>query len=240
MPMKRRLMIGAAAVALVAALGGGGAYVYFFSGLRTSPTQLGLSSSPQPSSSAVSTGLAGNWTVTTGSLAGYRVKELFVGETSKHEAVARTSAVSGGMTATGDPTSGFTITKVSIVADLSQLHSVDAVAGRNVTQRDFFVSRQMDLQSFPNAAFSADSIKVQPTGSSSKVSLQLSGSLTIHGVTKPVTASAQAQLSGAKLEVAGSLTIDMTDFGVTPPQVPFTAVDSQVVVEFDVFLTKSA
>ena len=51
-------------VALLAALGGGGAYVYFFSGLRTSPTQLGLSSSPQPSSSAVSTGLAGNWTVT--------------------------------------------------------------------------------------------------------------------------------------------------------------------------------
>jgi hypothetical protein len=32
----------------------------------------------------------------------------------------------------------------------------------------------------------------------------------------------------------------MTDYGVTPPSVPFTTVDSQVTIEFHIFLTKSA
>ena len=161
-------MIGGAALALLAALAGGGAYVYFFSGLRTSPTQLGLSSSPAPSSSTVSTAIAGTWTVTTGSLAGYRVKELFAGETSKHEAVARTSAVSGGMTVAGDATSGFMITDISITADLTKLHSVDSVAGRDVTQRDGVVFRQLDLSSLPTASFTATSVSVAPTGTGSK------------------------------------------------------------------------
>ena len=238
--MKRRLMIGGAALALLAALAGGGAYVYFFSGLRTSPTQLGLSSRPEPSSSTVSTAIAGTWTVTTGSLAGYRVKELFAGETSKHEAVARTSAVSGGMTVAGDATSGFMVTHISITADLTQLHSVDSVAGRDVTQRDGVVFRQLDLSSFPTASFTATSVSVAPTGTGSKVSLQIAGNLSLHGVTKPVTATAQAQLNGDKLEVAGSVIADMSDFGVSPPHVPFVAVDSQLTIEFDVFLTKTA
>jgi hypothetical protein len=32
----------------------------------------------------------------------------------------------------------------------------------------------------------------------------------------------------------------MTDFGVSPPSVPFTTVDSQVTIEFDIFLAKAA
>ena len=230
-------MIGAAVLLML--LAGGGAYVYFFSGLRTSPRQLGLSSSPAARATTDSSGFAGKWTVTTGSLAGYRVKELFVGETSKHDAVARTSGVSGNLTIAGDASTGWNVSNVSISADLTQLHSVDQVVGRNVTQRDGFVSRQMDLQQFPNATFTAATVSVPATNSATKTSLQMSGNLTIHGVTKAVTADAQAQQVGSKLEVAGSVTIDMTDYGVTPPQVPFTAVDSQTVIEFDVFLTKS-
>jgi polyisoprenoid-binding protein YceI len=62
----------------------------------------------------------------------------------------------------------------------------------------------------------------------------------IHGVTKDVTATAKAQLTGAKIEIAGNLSIDMTDYGVSPPSVPFTTVDSQVTIEFDLFLTRTA
>jgi polyisoprenoid-binding protein YceI len=68
----------------------------------------------------------------------------------------------------------------------------------------------------------------------------LPGKLTIHGVTKDVTATAKAQLSGGKVEVAGSVSIVMTDYGITPPSVPFATVDPQVTIEFDVFLTKAA
>ncbi len=241
--MKSRFLIAGAAVIAVIALAGGGAYVYFFSGLRSSPNALGLSASPSaqastsPSASTAGS-LAGSWTVTTGSLAGYRVKELFVGETSKHEAVARTSTVTGSLTVAGAST-GYQVSAITITAVLTGLHSVDTVAGRDVSQRDGFVSRQMNLQQFPSATFTASSVSV--TGSTSgPVDLTLPGKLTIHGVTKDVTASAKAQLSGSKVEVAGSVSIVMTDYGVTPPSVPFTTVDPQVTIEFDIFMTKAA
>src|SRR5712692_5656501 len=231
--MKSRFLIAGAAVIAVIALAGGGAYVYFFSGLRSSPSALGLSASPcaqassTPSASA-SGSLAGSCTATTGSIAGYRVMELFVGETSKHEAVARTSSVSGSLTVAGD-SSGYQVSAITITAVLTGLHSVDTVAGRDVSQRDGFVSRQMNLQQFPDAG-----------STSGPVDVTLPGKLTIHGVTKVVTATAKAQVSGSKVEVAGSVSIVMTDYGITPPSVPFTTVDPQVTIEFDVFLTKAA
>lgn len=240
--MKNRvLIVGAAGIAVVV-LAGGGAYVYFFSGLRSSPSALGLSATPPQATgtpTAATTGsLAGTWTVTTGSVAGYRVKELFVGETSKHEAVARTSTVSGTLIVGGD-SSGYQVTGITFTAALTDLHSVDSVAGRNVTQRDSFVSRQMNLQQFPNATFTASSASLPATDGTGPVEVTASGKMTIHGVTKDVTATAKAQLTGGKIEIAGSMSIDMTDYGVSPPSVPFTTVDSQVTIEFQLFLTKS-
>src|SRR5579872_4332651 len=103
--MTRRLTYALVAAGVLVVLAGGGAYVYFFSGLRTSPQQLALqSASPTASASTSTAGLAGKWTVGTGSLAGYRVNELFAGQSSKHQAVARTSGVSGSIHVTGDAT----------------------------------------------------------------------------------------------------------------------------------------
>jgi len=236
--MRSRLLIAGVALVAAIALAGGGAYIYFFSGLRSSPTTLGLSSPSASPSTSTGAGLFGTWTVTTGSQAGYRVKELFVGQTSKHEAVARTSTVSGTMAVSGDATSGYQVNGITINAVLTGLQSVDSVAGRDVTQRDGYVSRQMNLQQFPNATFAASAVTVPGPVTSQTVDLSIPGKLTIHGVTKDVTATAKAQLSGVKLEIAGSVAIDMMDYGVSPPSVPFTTVDSQVTVEFDIFMTK--
>ena len=238
--MKSRVLIGGAAVVAALALAGGGAYVYFFSGLRSSPSTLSLSSPSASPAATSSAGIAGTWTVTTPSLAGYRVKELFVGQTSKHEAVARTSTVSGSFNVSGDATSGYQVTGVTITAVLTDLHSVDTVAGRDVTQRDFYVSRDMNLQQFPSATFTATSAAVPGPVTTQTVDVSIPGKLTIHGVTNDVTATAKAQMSGSKIEIAGSLAIEMTDYGVSPPSVPFTTVDSQVTIEFDVFFAKSA
>ncbi len=233
------MVVAVAACIAVVVLAGGGAYVYFFSGLRSSPSPLSLSTPSASASAAPVGGLAGNWTVTTGSIAGYRVKELFVGETSKHEAVAQTATVSGSLTVSGD-SSGYQVTAITFTAGLTGLHSVDSVAGRNVVQRDSYVSRQMNLQQFPNATFTASSGSVPATDGSGPVDVSAAGKLTIHGVTKDVTATARAQLNGGKIEIVGSMSIDMTDYGVSPPSVPFTTVDSQVTIEFQLFLTKSA
>jgi len=241
--MNGRLTLGLVAAGVLLALGSGGVYVYFFSSLRTSPQQLALAS-PSASASATaspsSTGLAGQWTVASGSQVGYRVKELFAGQTSKHEAVARTSTVSGSITVTGDATGGYQVTSITITADLTGLHSVDTVAGRDVTQRDGVVSRQLEVQQFPNATFTATGASIAGPVTTSTVSTTVQGQLTIHGVTRTVTATVQSQVVNGKVEVAGSVTATMSDFGVSPPFAPFVTVDSQVVMEFDIFLTKSA
>jgi polyisoprenoid-binding protein YceI len=241
--MRNRLTIAIAAGVAVVVLAGGGAYLYFFSGLRSSPSALGLSTTPGPTATGTPTSVAsgnlfGTWTVTTGSLAGYRVKELFVGQTSKHEAVARTSNVSGSLTVSGDARA-YQVNAITFTAALTDLHSVDSVAGRDVTQRDSFISRQMNLQQFPNATFMAQSAAVLITDGTGPIDVTAIGKMTIHGVTKDVTVSAKAQLIGGKIEIAGSMSIDMTDYGVSPPSVPFTTVDSQVTIEFQLFLTKS-
>jgi len=237
--MKRAWIAAAAAVVLVAIAGAGG-YVYFFSNLRSSPSSLALSASPatSPTASGSISDLTGTWTVTTGSQARYRVKELFAGQTAKHDAVAQTSGVTGSITVSGDA-SGYQATAISVIADLTSLHSIDSVAGRDVTQRDGIVSRQLDVQQFPDAKFIATSASIPGTVTSSQVDVNVTGSLTIHGVTKPVTATVKAQVSGGKIEIAGSVSINMTDYGVSAPQVPFTTVDSTATIEFDIFLTRA-
>jgi len=236
--MKRNLIVAAvAAVALIVVMGVA-AYAYFFSGLRTSPASLGLSTPSATSSPTATTGLSATWTVTTGSLAGYRVQELFAGETSKHLAVARTSTVTGGLTVSGNA-SGYQVSGITLTADLSTLHSVDQVAGRNVSQRDGIVARQLETQQIPLAMFTAASASVPGTVTSAPADVTLLGKLTIHGVTKDVTASAHAQVVGDRIEIAGTLTINMADYSVSPPRAPFVTVDPAATIEFDVFLARS-
>jgi polyisoprenoid-binding protein YceI len=238
--VRNRIVLVAAAAAAIVALAGVAGYVYYFSGLRTSPSQLSLRATPTATNTPATTAsVTGTWTVASGSVAGYRVKELFVGQASKHEAVARTSTVSGGLTVTGG-SSGYQVNAVTFTAGLADLHSVDSVAGRDVTQRDGVVRRQLGVQQFPTATLVIASASVAGAAASQQVDVKVPAKLTIHGVTKDVTVTAKAQWTGNKIEIAGSTSIGMTDYGVTPPQVPFVTVDSAVVIEFDIFLTKAA
>ena len=240
--MSRRILIPLIAVAALVVLGGAGAYTYFFSGLRTSPATLALSSpSPTASASAATTAASGGtWTIASGSLAGYRVKEQFVGQSSAHEAVARTSGVAGTVTITrsGDT---YTMSTAKITVQLSGLASVDSVAGYNVTNRDRIVQQALDVQSFPTAVFDASSVGLPPAAAAGQtVTVSVPGQLTIHGVTKDVTATLQVRVSGSSAQVAGTISTNMTDFGVNPPSIGFTTVQPALTIEVSLNLTQSA
>ena len=241
--MRTRFFVVAGAGIAALALRAGGSYLYFFSGLRTAPAQLGLTATPTATPTAATPSppavLTGKWTVATGSIAGYRVKELFAGQSSKHEAVARTSSVSGSLTVSAD-SSGYQVSDVTITVGLDDLQSKDQVAGRDVSQRDGVVSRELNVQRFPTATLAVASVSVPAGVISGPVDVTAVGQLTIHGVTKAVTVKAKAQVVGSKVEIAGSIAIAMTDYGVSPPQVPFVTVDTAVTIEFDVFMTKAA
>src|SRR5947207_2696189 len=84
--------------------------------------------SAAPAAAATPGAVAGNWAVATGSVVGYRVREQFVGQSSPHEAVARTSDVTGSVTVTQD-SSGLTAANLTFTAQVGTLKSVDTVAG---------------------------------------------------------------------------------------------------------------
>ena len=242
--MRKPFVIGAAVVTAGVLLGLGGAYAYFFSGLRSTPKPLALSPvAASPSAGATPTAssaasLAGTWKVGQGSLAGYRVREQFAGQTAAHDAVARTSTVSGALDVAEDG-SGLTASGLQFTVSLAGLQSVDTVAGLDVGNRDRIVSRTLSVSQYPDATFHAQSISV-PAGieSGQTPTLSIPGQLTVHGVTKPVTLSVQLRLSGGQVQAAGSTSFAMADFGVQPPQVPITVVQPQVTVEFQLVLVR--
>src|SRR2546430_4957959 len=127
--MSRKLWIPITAVAALAVLGSAGAYVYFFSGLRTSPPSLALAS-PSASPSNAASASAGTWQIANGSVVGYRVKEQFVGQTSSHEAVARTGDVRGQVTI-GQSGTSYRMASANVILQLANLASVDQVERHN-------------------------------------------------------------------------------------------------------------
>jgi polyisoprenoid-binding protein YceI len=240
--MPRKVWIPIAAVAALVALGGAGTYAYFFSGLRTSPSVLSLASpSPSPSAAAsASPATGGTWQITTGSLVGYRVKEQFVGQSSAHEAVARTGDVTGTVTITQSG-STYEMTSATVTVQLAGLASVDSVAGYNVTNRDRIVQGSLDVGTYPTAVFKAQNVAL-PAGveTGQAVTVSVPGQLTIHGVTKDVTATLQLRVSGNGAQIAGTISTNMSDFGVSPPSIGFTTVQPAVTIEFQLNLTQSA
>lgn len=238
--MGRRLLIPILALGALVLLGGSAAgYVYFFSGLRTSPPALGFASpsasastASSPSSAATPTsGFAGVWQVASGSVAGYRVKELFVGQTSTHEAVARTGDVSGRLTITQSGSS-YELSSGTVTVGLSGLASIDSVAGYNVTNRDHIVQQSLDVSDFPSAVLKLDAVTIPAgAGSGQTVTFQVTCDLTIHGVTKTETATVQLRVVNGTPQVVASIQTNMTDFGVRPPTIGFTTVQSAVTIE---------
>jgi polyisoprenoid-binding protein YceI len=223
----RAILLGAAAVLVVVAFVAVVAAVLI--GAHNAPPHLALSSTgPSGSASAI----AGRWTVGPGSQVGYRAREKFINQPAETEAVARTSKVMGSLVVSVE--GGIVkISEMKFTVDLASLTSQDKYASYEVYQRDFFVrSVYLQTDSFPMATFSADSVSV-PLPASGPVSLDVNGKLTVHGSTKDVIAHVQAQAGAGLAEVAGSLSVDMRDFGIDPPDISFTRAEPMVTIEYD-------
>lgn len=231
--MRRGLIAGGVALVALLAIG---AAVALLLGSHQAPAPLALSS---PAASGSASSFTGDWKVGDGSEAGYRVREQFINQPGPTEAVARTSKISGGLRVQA---SGSTLQASSLhfTADLAALQSQDKYANYQVYQRDFFI-RTIYLQTdqFPKADFTASPVSIPPGIESGPVSITVSGKLTVHGVTKSVTTTLQAQRSTSGIEVAGSINTDMRDFGVEVPSISFTQAEPGVVIEYHLVLVHS-
>jgi polyisoprenoid-binding protein YceI len=231
--MRRGLVAtGIAGVALLAIAG----VAALLLGSHHAPAPLALSS---PVPAGASGAVDGTWKVAAGSEAGYRVREQFINQSGPTEAVARTTKVSGSFRVEGTG-SVQRAASIHFTADLTALQSQDKYANYQVYQRDFFI-RTIYLQTdrYPNADFTAASVSIPPGIESGPITATVAGNLTVHGVTKPVTTQLQAQRNAGGVEVAGSMKVDMRDFGVEVPSISFTKAESGVVIEYRLQLVRA-
>lgn len=77
----------------------------------------------------------------------------------------------------------------------------------------------IEYNAFPKATFTATSVSGLPEtiNEGEDVNFQLTGDLTVRDVTKSVTFDVTAVLTGDTLQGTATLPLNMTDFGITPP-----------------------
>lgn len=179
--------------------------------------------------------VAGTWTVTTGSQAGYRVREQLAGLPAESDAIGRTDQVSGTITVTSDGTTT-TVTEGSLTVDTTSITSDE-------DRRDSRMrSEGLQTDQFPTATFTltrpVDVPAAALEGTASDITL--GGELDLHGVTKAVEIPAQTQLVDGQIQVAGSLTFPLADFDIEAPNIGgfIVSIADAGALEFVVILTK--
>lgn len=165
--------------------------------------------------------IEGSWTVTDGSIAGYRVEEILFGQSA--EAAGRTEDVTGTMAV-----SGTTIDTAAFTVDLTTVTSDE---DRRDSQ---FQGRIMDTSTFPTATFAL----TQPItldaipADLEQITVPATGELTLHGVTQTVTVDLLARLNGTTIEVNGTIPITFSDYGIDNPSGGPAQVGAQGEIEF--------
>ena len=174
-----------------------------------------------------STGLAGTWTVGTGSQAGYRVKETLAGQSTT--AVGRTSAVSGSLTikASAITAASFTVQMAQVTSDRSQRDGQ-------------FTGRIMDTARYPTAVFTlTQPIELGAVSAvGDTVTLRATGNLTLHGTTNKVSFDVEAKRTAAGLAASGDIAIRYADYGIDNPSFGFVSVGDSGTIEFLLVATR--
>ena len=241
------------AVALILAIGIGGyiAYDQVLSGDSVAPLALATpapdASPTEPAASAESGAstepvggsdgiVAGEWTVSEGSQAGYRVREQLASLSADSDAVGRTTDVTGSITVASDGT------MITVTAGTLSVETT-TIASDEDRRDDRLRTEGLQTDSFPSATFtvteSAEVPAAAVTGTASD--LTLVGDLTLHGVTKSVSIPAQAQLVDGTIQVQGSITFPLADYDIVAPNVGgfIISIADEGTLEFLVTFTKS-
>jgi polyisoprenoid-binding protein YceI len=203
-PRWGRWIVAGVAVVVILVIGVPFVYIHFIEG--PAPAKLSLSSTAPPGAQLTAGELDGKWIVGSGSQAGYRVQEVLAGQ--NNTAVGRSSSVTGSM-----QIAGTSVSAASFVVDLRTVAS-------DQSQRDEqFNGRIMDTAQFPDATFRLTKPialgrlpRVNET-----VAVKADGTLTMHGVTKPVTATIQARDTGSSIEVDGQIPVVFANWNIANP-----------------------
>jgi polyisoprenoid-binding protein YceI len=224
---KRRVLAAIAAAVLVVAVGGA-AFIYFVLFPTSAPPPFRLNTAKHPATLSSGSSLAGQWTITSGSQAGYRVREKLAFLAALDDAVGRTSQVTGSATFTGSA-SNVTITAASFVINVYSLRSNESLRDEHI--------HTIGIQSatYPRASFRLTSPVTLPRRalSGGVVDVKVTGDVTMHGTTKLLTIPIEITLSASKIQAVGSYTFPWALFNMQAPSVGgFVSVESTATMEF--------
>jgi len=170
-----------------------------------------------------------------GNQASYRVREQLANRSFPTDAVGTTTNVTGKLALGGDgqPISGASLFTV----DLTNLRSDSGGRDRYVRQNT------LQTDQFPSAVFTPKAVQGLPSTfpASGKVTFQVSGDLTIHGVTKPATWDVSAQVNGRELSGAATTTFSFSEFGMQAPRAfVVLSVEDKIQLEYDFHLVPAS
>jgi polyisoprenoid-binding protein YceI len=221
-----RLLVALALVVVVAFVA---VYLVFFN--SDSPDELALTPVDERSSTTAGTvELTGTWTVADGSTAGYRVREKLASLPATSDAVGRTQDISG--TATID---GTIVTEAAFTVDVTTLKS-------DQDRRDNRIKGMgLETDTFKTATFTLTEPIDIGDAKAATATVDATGDLMIHGVTKTVAIPLKTARNGEQLEIVGSLKFPMSDFDITPPSIGgFVSVESDATMELKLLLERAA
>lgn len=171
---------------------------------------------PTPTSTATSTTVAQanaiTWTVDPASKANVRVREQMVRLPAPNDAIITITGAQGSFTLNPDGTfaSG---SKISV--DMTTITTDDRQRTESIKRDPLEVTRFRTSELAPTTT----SRLAMPIPSSGEFAFQLTGDLTLHGVTKTVTFDVKATRTGGRLTatVTANPSWKFGDFGMSPP-----------------------
>jgi polyisoprenoid-binding protein YceI len=147
----------------------------------------------------------GRWSSGPESTAGFRVRQSSFG--SNADVVGRTNRVTGGAVITDGR-----LTAAAFTMDLTMIQ----VNGKASPQ----FAASIGTGTYPDATFTLTAEQAGSAGinSGTITTAALTGQLTLHGVTRPVALAVSARRTGNELDVAGSMPVAFTDWGIKAPR----------------------
>lgn len=99
-------------------------------------------------------------------------------------------------------------------------------------KRDTNMQETLESDTFPKAVFEIKEV------SAKGASHLLKGTMSLHGVTKPMSFEGTIVQEGSKVRIKASSMMKMSDFGIKPPKMVFLTVRDQVDLSVDVMLKR--
>ncbi len=84
-------------------------------------------------------------------------------------------------------------------------------------QQTMLSEQVLDAKKYPTITFESTNVALR--GATPSLDLSVTGRMTIHGVTKTITAPVAVRIDGAMLTATGRFTLKQTDFGIKPVSV---------------------